>query len=173
MNLRDLFPEDLDANSLTSQSFPQPLPNPGQKSIQPQWPGPMVPPPSSQQQPSSSFPAQMQTRPDASPASSVGMSSAFNQRVNSPPSVQSQSGSFYPSDTYSNDFANMPSMDFLNLGNEYDTNNFPADGTVDMNFGLGGLDFTHDWNNGEGGFGVDLFDGFFFGNNGVGGANVG
>ena len=59
-------------------------------------------------------------------------------------------------------------MDFLNdAGVGGDDFNFDAGG-LDLGFGMG-LDYKHDWSDGQQ---YDLFDGFFFGN-GNGGMNGG
>ena len=55
-------------------------------------------------------------------------------------------------------------MDFLNTAtSEEDDFKFDAGG-LDLGFGMG-LDYKHDWSDGQQ---YDLFDGFFFGN-GIGG----
>ncbi|KAB8349617.1 hypothetical protein FH972_023637 [Carpinus fangiana] len=66
-------------------------------------------------------------------------------------------------------FMDMDDMDFLDdfaMGNAgYGGNNDTAnEGALDL-FGIGAMDGTHDWSDGNG---VDLFEGFFFGNTGNG-----
>lgn len=60
---------------------------------------------------------------------------------------------------YGMDLTNAPELDFLqstDLNQNTDTTG------IDLGFGLG-MDFQHDWSDGTG---VDIFDGFFFGNAG-------
>ncbi len=70
----------------------------------------------------------------------------------------------------------LPGMDFLNnmnnsvAGGADGDINFDAGGLGDLGFGMG-LDYQHDWSDGQQ---YDLFDGFFFGNgNGNGGGGNG
>ena len=68
--------------------------------------------------------------------------------------------------TYNPDFmSSLPGMDFLNnaIGGSSAGEDFSFDNNgLDLGFGMG-LDFQHDWSDGQQ---FDLFDGFFFGNNG-------
>ncbi|KAL6246907.1 hypothetical protein RBB50_006214 [Rhinocladiella similis] len=167
MDLRELFPEDLEPSIRPSQSFPQPLqglPRPPtfQQSMQP---------PAQQQSP---------RQPQMSPASSVsshvnsvvgGQSNAGNSNFynqSRPPNPQQP---YYMQNTYNPDFmSSLPGMDFLNnaAGPSADDFDFDANG-LDLGFGMG-LDFQHDWSDGQQ---YDLFDGFFFGNGLGGGGGAG
>ncbi len=63
----------------------------------------------------------------------------------------------YNTSFFDPDLANVPELDFLQ---STDFNqNFDSTG-IDLGFGPG-MDFQHDWSDGSG---VDMFDGFFFGN---------
>ncbi len=63
----------------------------------------------------------------------------------------------HPTNLYGMDLPNMPGLDFLQ-STDY-SQNFDTTG---IDLGLGpGMDFQHDWSDGTG---VDIFDGFFFGN---------
>ncbi|KAK5333133.1 hypothetical protein LTR98_010774 [Exophiala xenobiotica] len=182
MDLRELFPEDLEPSARPSQSFPQPLqglqrqgqPTYQQQQQQQQQQQPMQPHNQHQQQPS---PHQPQLSPASSVSSHVnntGMGMGpphsnstnntqfFNQ--NRPPNPQQP---FYMQNTYNPDFmSSLPGMDFLNsVGPSADDFDFDANG-LDLGFGMG-LDYQHDWSDGQQ---YDLFDGFFFGN-GLGGTN--
>jgi hypothetical protein len=169
MDLRDLFPEDLEASSRPSYSIPQPLPGLSRPTTSPPQPhqcsplGLNLPP--------------MQTSPLAhhpSPAGSInsqtnnrlgmGPSPDSNLHIFTPPPQQQQQNSFFLHNTYNPDFmSTLPGMDFLNNNaatagdGEY---NFD-DASFDFRYGMTGLDPQHDWSDGQG---FDLFDGFFFGN---------
>jgi hypothetical protein len=168
MNLRDLFPDDINHDDLASQSFSrhsQPRFHSQQQSeqaaMQPQRP--------SQQ---SSFPRQQQSLYNQINAG-VGIN-ASQQRgeITSqyPPPLQQQqqqqqkvqdslltTGASHSTNFYGVDLPNVPGLDFLqsiDYGQNFDTTG------IDLGFGPG-LDFQHDWSDGTG---VDMFDGFFFGN---------
>ena len=78
------------------------------------------------------------------------------------------------------DLSTLPGMDFLNLANPVNNGSSTSASNEDMSydfssgpdigFGVGnmGLDFQHDWSDGQQ---FDLFDGFFFGNNAMAGSN--
>ncbi|KIV79046.1 hypothetical protein PV11_06636 [Exophiala sideris] len=169
MDLRELFPEDFEPSSRPSQSFPRPL-----QGLQRQ-----------QQQPQSTYQQQsMQThstqqsplQTHISPASSIntqintGLGMGQRQTMDnnsllynqSPPNPQQP---YYMQNTYNPDFmSSLPGMDFLNnAASDEDDFKFDAGG-LDLGFGMG-LDYKHDWSDGQQ---YDLFDGFFFGN-GIGG----
>ncbi|KIX03130.1 uncharacterized protein Z518_06680 [Rhinocladiella mackenziei CBS 650.93] len=167
MDLRDLFPDDLEPSTRPSQSFPQPLQG-LQRTAQPQ----------------STYPQTLQQSPrpqQMSPASSInsqinsglGMGTPNNPLLFNQGQPQSQQP-FYMQNTYNPDFmSSLPGMDFLNnVASSGDDFNFDAGG-LDLGFGMG-LDFQHDWSDGQQ---YDLFDGFFFGNgmgvNGNGGGGSG
>lgn len=172
MDLRELFPEDMEPSTRPSYSFPQPLGN--LQRAQPQQTGFMLP---LAQQPQTS-----PVVPHPSPASSInsqantalglGPQQQSNPASNGSflfPQQQRQQQPFYMQNTYNPDFmSSLPGMDFLNdaVGTGGDDFNFDASG-LDLGFGMG-LDLQHDWSDGQQ---FDLFDGFFFGNNGgVGGS---
>ena len=157
MNLRDLFPEDLDHNDLPSQSLPsftfagppaqQQQPPPQQRSSQP-----MIPSPTSKQQSVMNLNSQINV--------GLGMGSNLNTGEMDPllgQENQAQSTPFYNSSIYGSDFAGVPALNFLNPA---DGNDFNDTSTIDLGFGMG-MDFQHDWSDGTQ---FDLFDGFFFGN---------
>jgi len=167
MDLRDLFPEDLEPSSRPSHSFPQPLQGvqrsaPAQSAYQQpfqhqqqQQPSPRQP----QLSPASSINSQINTGLGMGPQGTTNNPLFFNQ-----PQPQSQQP-FYMQNTYNPDFmSSLPGMDFLNnIGSSGDEINFDAGG-LDLGFGMG-LDYQHDWSDSQQ---YDLFDGFFFGN-GIGG----
>jgi len=173
MDLRELFPEDLDGSVLPSQSLPQPLthlPRQPQQSFQSPFTQQQQ-----QQQPqqrpsalrqdfsASSVSSQINSGMDISSTSNTNQNRMmFGQR---PGQQQEQQQPFYMQNTYNPDFmSSLPGMDFLNnssAGGEdfnFDTS------ALDLGFGMG-LDYQHDWSDGQQ---YDLFDGFFFGNNGNG-----
>jgi len=180
MDLRELFPEDLEPNVRPSQSFPQSFPGMQQQRMQQ---------PQQQQSHQRQSPFQsMQPPPHSSPpqqAQQLSGASNLNSQLNSGLGLGSgqQSGAdasgmafnqqqqqpFYMQNTYNPDFmSSLPGMDFLNhavgsaTGGPSDDFNFDANG-LDLGFGMG-LDLQHDWSDGQQ---YDLFDGFFFGNNTV------
>ena len=168
MDLRGLFPEDLDSSARPSSSFPMNLQR---------------------------RPQQYQDMSTHNQAQSVSPASAIKTQINTglgmaqtsvstfSTSQQPQSQPMYGQNAYSPDYmdlSSLPGMDFLNLANpandasstsasnedmSYDFSSGP-----DIGFGVGnmGLDFQHDWSDGQQ---FDLFDGFFFGNNAMGGSN--
>jgi hypothetical protein len=189
MDLRELFPEDLEPSTRPSYSFPQPLRGLHADQQRPPTSNAMGLPFLHQQQlsPASNISSQINT--------GLGMTSppslfSQQQQQQSQPQQRSQSSNqspqipvqqqqqFYMQNTYNPDFMSnlLPGMDFLN--NLSTTPNSGADvdadfafdtagGLADLGFGMG-LDFQHDWSDGQQ---YDLFDGFFFGNNtGSGGA---
>lgn len=159
MDLRELFPEDLEPSVRPSHSTPMPLPGlqrPGQGQ-----PGAAMGMPQQDQH----SPRQQQLSPTSSINSQVNPGMANNT-----PLLYAQRQSqqpFYMQNTYNPDFmSGLPGMDFLNNtgGNGDGDFNFDAGG-LDLGFGMG-LDYQHDWSDGQQ---FDLFDGFFFGNGGGGG----
>jgi len=83
------------------------------------------------------------------------MMSPYAQQQTQP----SQQMPYYNTSGYGNEFVGIPGMDF-----DFDTSGDTSG--MDLGFGGLGLDFQHDWS--DPGAGVDLFDGFFFGNGGGG-----
>jgi hypothetical protein len=175
MDLRGLFPEDLDSNVRPSSSFPADF---RRRARQP-----------SHMQQYHPTPGQT-TLPVGSPASSIGSQIhsglGMGQSIAGfSPTQQTGSHNIYSQSPYTPDFmdlSTLPGMDFLNLanpanassagvGNNDEMGNEFASG-LDIGFGVGnmGLDFQHDWSDGQQ---FDLFDGFFFGNNGMTGGNGG
>jgi hypothetical protein len=188
MNLRDLFPNDINQEELASQKFSrqhQPRflnqqnqdhqgqqEQQGQQGQQGQY-DQAIPEQPQQQTQQYSFPqrqesanAQINTGQilDAN-QSSVGTVSRFPadaQQQQQQQYIQMQGNSpspamFYNTGLYDIDLTNMPGLDFLQSA-EFNQN---MDGTgIDIGFGPG-MDFQHDWSDGTG---VDMFDGFFFGN---------
>ena len=62
--------------------------------------------------------------------------------------------------TYNDQLAAFPDMGFLNFSSSnMDDANLDTS-ALDIGYGMG-LDYDHDWNDGQQ---IDLFDGFFFGN---------
>ena len=140
MDLRELFPEDIDQSNLLSQSIPRPMPPP-QPRYQPQQ-RPISPPAQSFSQIRAQTNAGFGMDSNSSPIPMGGMPTF----TASPP----QQMPFYGNSNYQPDFAG---MDFSN-------DDFTADaGGIDL--GGFGMDFQHDWSEGQQ---FDLFDGFFFGN---------
>jgi hypothetical protein len=165
MDLRELFPEDLEPSARPSQSFPQPLaglqrpaqhgPAGFQHILQAQ------PQPQPQQQ------QQSPRRPLLSPSSSINSQISTNLNNsqlynNNTTTTTTPSQPFYMQNTYNPDFmSSVPGMDFLNTvtSGAGDDFNFDTAG-IDLGFGMG-LDYQHDWSDAQQ---YDLLDGFFFGN---------
>jgi hypothetical protein len=171
MNLRDLFPDNINHDDLTSQSYvrqyqPQLVPEPNQSvPVQKQLPPRQY-----------TFPQQQQQVLNSQVNAGLGMNTnqpstgSTSQYPHQPPQHQetarqlqgnpSKTSDFYNTPgPYAIDLANAPELDFLqstDLSQNLDTTG------VDLGFGLG-MDFQHDWSDGTG---VDIFDGFFFGNAG-------
>lgn len=155
MNLRDLFPEEIDTHDLPSQSVPQymfggssRLPQQGQSQVMT----------SQSTQPSA-------TRTSGHINAGLGMSAnnGSNGQSNQYFNTQQQQSPFYNTSGYGSEFVGIPGMDFLNSAPGDDFNSDMSG--IDLGFGMG-TEFQHDWNDGTQ---LDLFDGFFFGN-GAGGA---
>lgn len=158
MNLRDLFPEEIDAQDLPSQSvsmFNAPFHQPQSLQSTPSHP-PVTAVPQGPQPTALTMNSQINA--------GLGMGGSNNTSSQSTQYYTSQQQTpFYNSSLYGSDFVGIPNMDFLNTapGDE-----FNADMTgIDLGFGMG-TDFQHDWNDGTQ---FDLFDGFFFGNGNGGG----
>jgi hypothetical protein len=155
MNLRDLFPEEIDTHDLPSQSVSMFNP-PGFRQEQ-----------SFEERPSQ---AAVSTATQAPQPMAMSMNSQINARLgmggnNNQPGQASQyynqpqqQTPFYNSSLYGSDFVGMSNMDFLNAapGDDFNTDM----SGIDLGMGMG-TDFQHDWNDGPQ---FDLFDGFFFGN---------
>ncbi|KAH0839001.1 hypothetical protein AYO21_11657 [Fonsecaea monophora] len=189
MDLRELFPDDLEPSTRPSFSFPQPLQNLQQQQRSPQTSMAMGMPPLQQQ--SQHSPRQQQMSPASSINSQInngfGMGTSnnpllFNSQSATPQPTQTRHRQqqdqqpFYMQNTYNPDFmSGLPGMDFLSdaiTGGGDGDLNLDVGGGLDLGFGMTGLDFQHDWSDGQGQY--DLFDGFFFGNNyGGGNGNVG
>ena len=150
MNLRDLFPDEIDQNNLPSQSFPQSMSVPARQQQQQSAPPQILPPTQQSQQMS------LNTQINAGlgmgdPIAAGAVNPLFAQQQTQNPSP------FYNTSVYGSQYVGMPGMDFLNnVGDEFhqDTSG------IDLGFGMG-MDFQHDWSDGTQ---FDLFDGFFFGN---------
>ena len=140
MDLRELFPEDMDQRNLLSQSFPREM-APPQARFQPQ-----------QQQTSplaqnfSQIPSQTNAGFDMDKANSEVKMGGLPAFTASPP----QQMPFYGDPNFQPNFTG---MDFSN-------DDFAAD-PAGIDLGAFGMDFQHDWSEGQQ---FDLFDGFFFGN---------
>lgn len=160
MNLRDLFPEEIDAHDLPSQSVSTfHPPTFRQQQAVPQQPSKaavVAAPPAAQ-------PVDLNMNSQINAGLGMGGkndSSGIPTQLYDPPR---QPSPFYNSSLYGSDFVGMPAMDFLNTAPDGE---FNADMSgIDLGFGMG-TDFQHDWSDGTQ---LDLFDGFFFGN-GNGGA---
>jgi len=185
MNLRDLFPDDLDSRSRASQSFPQQLPD--MQRMHTSMNMQMSPQQQQQQQPKPNFQQmqQPQSQPQQrSPASSInshinagsmGIDTTYMYDPQQQQQQQQQSSApFYNNNNTSSDHTQnqdaaglLPAMDFLDAAGVATNDDFSFDtSALDLGFGMGmGLDFQHDWSDGQQ---IDLFDGFFFGNNGAG-----
>lgn len=167
MNLRDLFPDDIDQNDLASQSYTP--------RRQFQFPPPRNQPVTNQpQQPPQQFSLPQQQPPLDHPINPGLDTGADQPSPNSPQSQQAQqyqhqqifqptrrdlssNPPFHTASPYGVDLSSVPNFDFLQ-STDYNQN---LDTTgIDLGFGPG-MDFQHDWSDGTG---VDIFDGFFFGN---------
>ncbi len=169
MNLRDLFPDDINHDDLASQSYvrqPQP-----QFQEQQNQPFPVQPQRLSRQY---SFPQQEQSlnnqinaglgmNANQASAGSISQHRPQLQQQQQQQTTQQTQGNppptspFYNTSPYGVDLTNVPGLDFLQSTGY----NQPLDTTgIDLGFGPG-MDFQHDWSDGNG---VDIFDGFFFGN---------
>jgi hypothetical protein len=169
MSLRDLFPNDGNHDSasreFSRQSPPRISNQQGQDQemqIQPQR--------QNQQYP---FPRQQEPQTSPSPSINADQSSVDTvSRLPTEPQQQQQQQQYlqmqrnppapailYNTGLYDIDLSNMPEFDFLQSA-DYNQN---VDGTgIDIGFGPGmGTDFHNDWSEGTG---VDIFEGFFFGN---------
>lgn len=155
MNLRDLFPEEIDAHDLPSQSVSMfNAPVFGHQQTVPQ-------------RPSKAHVAMMQPAPEPMALNTnsqinAGLGTGGTDHSPGQPtqfySPQQQQTPFYHSNLYGSDFVGIPNMDFLTTAPGDD---FNADMSgIDLGFGMG-TEFQHDWNDGAQ---FDLFDGFFFGN---------
>ena len=149
MNLRDLFPEEIDAHDLPSQSIPQAM---------------FTAPSTRQQMPQQGLARNMKYEAPQTSATNIsgqisaGLGMGANSGATNPANQYfnpQQQSPFYNTSTYGSEIIGIPGMDFLNTntGDEFS-------GEIDLGFGMG-TDFQHDWNDGTQ---FDLFDGFFFGN---------
>ena len=187
MDLKGLFPADIDTSNRPSASFPANLMRKRQRQTS-QGASQPNPVPYLQQTPSAS--SHFSTRTPADPNMNQSRMSSFSQN----------SQQYFPQTSYNPDFmdiSTLPGMDFLNFGSSSEANasaisasnpntatsmsnslnqssgddwSYGMSPGLDLGFGVGtmGLDFQHDWSNGVQ---DDLFDGFFFGNsagNGMG-----
>jgi hypothetical protein len=151
MDLRELFPEDMDQSNLLSQSFPRSMPPPQQQQQQP----PFAPPPLQQHSPN--------TTPDFSnirASTNAGFGMEYPQPA---PTMSSPSGPptyttspLQQTPYYGNNTGFQPDFAGMDFSNE----DFLAD-PAGVDLAGFGMDFQHDWSEGQG---MDLFDGFFFGN---------
>ena len=165
MNLRDLFPDDITNENLASQSSSQRY-QPQSQTQQSQLA------PMQRQRLSPQYPPQQQRESLITQINSgLGINASQQQPGgNVPPYLQQQqrqqptqgslpapSSPLYNPEFFDLDLSNVPGLDFLQ-SSDFDQN---LDTTgIDLGFGPG-LDFQHDWSDGTG---VDIFDGFFFGN---------
>jgi hypothetical protein len=161
MNLRDLFPEEIDSQDLTSQSVSMfNAPMFGQQQSVQQRPSQPTPAPV----PQAPIPVDMNMNSQINAGLGMGGSNNTSGQATQFYSPQQQQTPFYNSSLYGSDFVGIPNMDFLNSapGDEFNTDM----SGIDLGFGMG-TEFQHDWDDGTQ---FDLFDGFFFGNgNGNGG----
>jgi hypothetical protein len=178
MDLRGLFPEDLDASARPSNSFPLNFQGRQHQSQQLQAPFSQ---PATNIIPQQTSPASSLTSPINS---GLGLGQGGMAPFSPPPQPQPASQQYIPN-TYNPDFmdiSSLPGMDFLNMANPATTSasasanqasanddlNYDFSPGLDLGFGVGtmGLDFSHDFSDGQQ---FDLFDGFFFGNGNGGG----
>jgi hypothetical protein len=164
MNLRDLFPDDINSDDLVSygrQRQPQllrqqtqPVPMPQQRSSQ------VYSLAKQQKSLNNQINAGLGLNARQSSAESISryppppQQQQALQQMQGNPSTNSE---FYSNSPYGVDLTNMPGLDFLQ-STDYDQGLDPTG--IDINFGHG-MDFQHDWSDGTG---LDIFDGFFFGN---------
>lgn len=168
MNLRDLFPHDINQDDLASQSVarqrqPQYMREPNQPiPMQPLRPSRQYSVPPQQGSLNSQINADFGITANQSPP---GIMSQYppqlQQQQQQQDTMQQTQGPtpspFYNPLSYGENSTNIPELEFLQ-SNEYNPN-FDTAG-IDLGFGPG-MDFQHDWSDGTG---VDMFDGFFFGN---------
>jgi hypothetical protein len=168
MNLRDLFPDDINQENLASQSYIRQ--RPAQFSPSQSQPSASQAERSSVQYSFSQPPESLNNQINAGLGLNANQLSAGNtsqfqqqQQQQQQQTMQPMQGnlpsnpSFYNMSAYGIDLSNVPGLDFLQA-NE-DNQNLDTTG-IDLGFGPG-MDFQHDWSDGTG---VDIFDGFFFGN---------
>lgn len=175
MDLGQLFPEDLDVGPRPSAAFP------ARTQRQATFARPAVPQPYQ----TSPFTQPMQMPSYTNHSTSLNRSTTSPISANQPapqlsPS-QASTSSFVPS--YQTHSSNADMMDYstssLPEGMDYMSNSYDYSAVgdqdsplypLDLGFGPGvmGFDYSHDWSEGQQ---LDLFEGFFFGNNGgAGGA---
>jgi hypothetical protein len=165
MNLRDLFPDQIDHDALSSRyqgrsQLAPAYPTQGSQpiAIQPQRQSQQYSPPSQQRMLNSQINSGLGINANQpAPATIPQYQQQQQQQLQQQP-IQPQQG-FYNANLYGSDISAMPDLDFLQ-STDYNPN-VDTNG-IDLGFGPG-MDFQHDWSDGTG---VDLFDGFFFGNNG-------
>lgn len=159
MSLRDLFPDDIDQKELAAQSFTRPPPRfPPSQSSMPAPPQPGFQPSVAQQQQAvnTQINAGLGIHPTQANRTYFPYSPAPQQIPGGPSGVSQYAGDGQPAF----DLSSLPGLDFLNSA-EFR----PRSDSTGFDIGFGpGLDFQNDWSDGNG---VDLFDGFFFGNTGV------
>ena len=157
MDLRDLFPDDIEHN-LPSQSFPNSFISRQARKVE-------VPGPEMRQYEApvaeGSFPQYLPSQINTQINQGFGVGAANEQ---SDPAEQARP----PQATYYDGNGSSMGMNFANPGvnyfGDYGFQDFNAEdgvgGAVDVDFGLG-MDAQHDWSDGNQ---LELFDGFFFGN---------
>lgn len=171
MNLRQLFPEDLDVGPRPSAALPM------KYQREPTFERPQV----SQPYQTFSQSNQMSSYSNSNPPMNLSMTSPIFSNQQPPQTSPSQaSTSNFVAQNYNQD-SNTDMMDYstssLPEGLDYMSNSydFSAMGEqdsppypLDLGFGPGvmGFDYSHDWSDGQQ---LDLFEGFFFGNNTGGG----
>lgn len=160
MNLRDLFPDEIDVHDLPSQSvsgFNAPMFR-EQQSVQQSLAQASVDAVS--QAPQS---AGLSMNSQINAGLGMGGNDSLSGQATQIYNPQQQQTPFYNSSLYGSEFVGIPNLEFLNTapGDEF---NADMSG-IDLGFGMG-TDFQHDWNDGAQ---FDLFDGFFFGNGSGGG----
>ena len=167
MNLRDLFPDDINHDDLASQPHLRQRQPPD---LRPQHhQAPMQPPIPSRQY---SFPPSQDSLNNRINAGlginatqpSGGVMSQHSDRPQQQQQQQQQiqgslssPSNLYNISSFDPDVTNVPELDFLqstDFNQNIDTTG------IDLGFGPG-MGFQHDWSDGTG---VDIFDGFFFGN---------
>ena len=163
MNLRDLFPDDINHDGLASQAYmqqrqPQVLHQQSQRDpMQPPRPSQEYSLPQQQECRDNQIDARLGLSADQSSPSLMAQYPALPQQQQQMQQALPTTSNLYNTNPYDVDLTNVSGLDFLQ-STDFNQN---LD-TAGIDLGLGpGIDFQHDWSDGTG---VDIFDGYFFGN---------